>query len=129
MPDKFFEQLKRYVEECSPLDEHLFGETTDTKIVGKHLSSLLIAIGASKIISPHGLRHTHASILIGNGVDIQYVSARLGHSNVEITQTVYTHLLDTKRELESDKTLDILEKKYQVSKSLKKVSKRCLDLK
>ncbi|MFL1695877.1 site-specific integrase [Weissella kandleri] len=108
MPDKFFTQLNRYIEECSPLDEHIFGETTDTKIINKKLQALLESIGSSKIISPHGLRHTHASVLINHGVDIQYVSERLGHSNVSITQTVYTHLLDTKRGLEADKTLDIL---------------------
>lgn len=111
MPEKFFAQLNRYIEACSPLDVHIFGETTDTKIIkiiNKKLQSLLDSIGSSKNIAPHGLRHTHASVLINHGVDIQYVSERLRHSNVSITQTVYTHLLDTKRGLEADKTLDIL---------------------
>ncbi|MCM0583514.1 site-specific integrase [Weissella diestrammenae] len=108
MPNKFFDQLNRYISECSPLDEHIFGETSDTRAVGKHLSSLLTSIGASKIISPHGLRHTHASILLNHDVDIKYVSARLGHSSISVTQNVYTHLLSSKRDLEAGRTLDIL---------------------
>jgi len=46
-----------------------------------------------KYIRFHDFRHSHASILIGNGVDIVSVSARLGHSSVDMTLKVYTHLL------------------------------------
>lgn len=44
-------------------------------------------------ISCHGLRHTHASVLIASGIPIMVVSKRLGHSNVTTTQEIYTHLL------------------------------------
>lgn len=44
-------------------------------------------------ISVHSLRHTHASLLIANEVDMQVVSKRLGHSKTSITQDVYTHLM------------------------------------
>ncbi|QIL50485.1 site-specific integrase [Weissella coleopterorum] len=110
MPHKWFNQLDQYKQECSQLDEHIFGESTDTKIISKQLQSLLEAIGSSKIISPHGLRHTHASVLISNGIDINYTSARLGHSNVTITQNVYSHLLDSHRKIESEKTINIFDK-------------------
>ncbi|QIL51268.1 tyrosine-type recombinase/integrase [Weissella coleopterorum] len=60
------------------------------------------------LISPNGLRHTHASTLINHDVDIKYVSARLGHSSISVTQNVYTHLLSSKINLEAGKTLDIL---------------------
>lgn len=40
----------------------------------------------------HTLRHSHASWLIGRGVDIVKVSRRLGHSSVQVTDTVYGHL-------------------------------------
>lgn len=45
-------------------------------------------------ISVHGLRHTHASLLIANQVSIQSVAKRLGHANTETTQQTYIHLLD-----------------------------------
>ncbi len=41
----------------------------------------------------HTLRHTHASILIFQGVDIKTISRRLGHENVAFTLQVYGHLL------------------------------------
>lgn len=41
----------------------------------------------------HGLRHTHASLLLKQGVSIQYVSMRLGHESIEITYKTYSHFL------------------------------------
>ena len=46
-----------------------------------------------KKIRIHDFRHSHASNLIGEGMDIVAVSKRLGHSSVEMTLNVYTHLL------------------------------------
>ncbi|HBM4432257.1 TPA: tyrosine-type recombinase/integrase, partial [Enterococcus faecium] len=45
----------------------------------------------------HGLRHTHASILLYQGVNILSVSKRLGHSSLETTMSTYLHIV---RELE-----------------------------
>ena len=64
----------------------------------------------SKIITFHGLRHTHASYLLSKDIAIQYVSERLGHADVNITLSVYTHLLDKKRHVETKKALAELEK-------------------
>lgn len=41
----------------------------------------------------HALRHTSATLLLSNGVDIKTVSARLGHSSLEVTE-LYLHLVD-----------------------------------
>ena len=43
--------------------------------------------------SPHGLRHLHASLLLGNGLAIPAVSRRLGHANPSITMSIYAHAL------------------------------------
>jgi integrase len=40
----------------------------------------------------HALRHTHASQLIDEGVDIVTISKRLGHAKPDITLRVYAHL-------------------------------------
>jgi integrase len=42
-------------------------------------------------ITFHQLRHTHASLLLTNGVDIATISKRLGHSKVSVTLDVYSH--------------------------------------
>ncbi|WP_194946746.1 tyrosine-type recombinase/integrase [Bombilactobacillus apium] len=54
-------------------------------------------VHSQNIITFHGLRHTHASILISKGVDVDYIAERLGHSDTSITLRVYIHLLQDKR--------------------------------
>ncbi len=44
-------------------------------------------------MTPHGFRHLHASLLLGEGVPITAVSARLGHASPDITLKVYAHAL------------------------------------
>jgi len=46
-----------------------------------------------KIYGLHSLRHTFASSLFANGVDVKIVSEILGHANVQITYDIYIHLL------------------------------------
>ena len=41
----------------------------------------------------HDLRHTHATLLISNGVNMKVVSSRLGHSSINTTLNLYTHTL------------------------------------
>lgn len=41
-------------------------------------------------ITPHSLRHTQSTLLIGAGVDVKTVQARLGHSSPDITLSLYT---------------------------------------
>lgn len=56
------------------------------------------------IISIHGLRHTHASLLLFAGVSIGSVAQRLGHSSMTTTQRTYLHII---RELEN-KDIDLI---------------------
>lgn len=44
-------------------------------------------------MTPHGLRHLHASLLIGRAVPLTAVSARLGHANPQITLRLYAHAI------------------------------------
>lgn len=45
------------------------------------------------IITIHGLRHTHASLLLFAGVSIASVSRRLGHASMTTTQKTYLHII------------------------------------
>jgi integrase len=47
---------------------------------------------ATRLLTPHELRHTHASWLLADGVDIRVISERLGHSDPAFTLRVYTHV-------------------------------------
>ena len=45
-----------------------------------------------KGITLHSLRHSHASVMLQEGVSPRTVADRLGHSNVVITLGTYSHL-------------------------------------
>ena len=45
----------------------------------------------------HSFRHTFASLLVNQGVDIVTVSGALGHSVVSTTSNIYCHMLDEAR--------------------------------
>lgn len=46
----------------------------------------------------HDFRHTHATLLINEGINIQEIARRLGHSNVEQTWNTYAHLYPREEE-------------------------------
>ena len=56
------------------------------------------------VISMHGLRHTHASLMLFTGVSTASVARRLGHSSINTTQKTYFHII---QELEN-KDVDLV---------------------
>src|SRR5580658_1951358 len=57
------------------------------------VSRLCRRLGLPKGASLHVLRHSHASLLLADGVDLATVSARLGHSSVRTTADIYSHAI------------------------------------
>lgn len=45
----------------------------------------------------HKLRHTNATLLLNNGIDLKIVSEHLGHVDIQITAGTYTAVLDSSR--------------------------------
>ncbi|MCV3295975.1 MAG: type I restriction endonuclease [Oenococcus sp.] len=60
------------------------------------------------VISVHGLRHTHASLLLYAGVSIGSVARRLGHSNMNTTQRTYLHVIQELENQDTDKIMRYL---------------------
>ena len=73
--------------------------STVNDILEKHCKAVEIPV-----ISIHGLRHTHASLLLFAGVSIASVARRLGHSSMTTTQKTYLHII---QELEN-KDIDLI---------------------
>ena len=80
-------------------DEPIFVKKIDGKYeqiynstINGILSRYCKKIGISEI-SIHGLRHTHASILLYAGVSIGSVARRLGHASMTTTQKTYLHII------------------------------------
>lgn len=53
-------------------------------------------------ISPHMLRHTHASLLAENNVDLGIISRRLGHKDSKVTRDIYTHITQKRQKKDAD---------------------------
>lgn len=111
------EETKKYQEECQQLVPHLWqGEGW---IVhgwdGRQLHHDTPSKWFRKFADSHGfqgvrfhdLRHTHASILLANNLDVVAVAGRMGHGDPTTTLRVYAHAL-ARRDREAAKTLDRL---------------------
>lgn len=88
-----------------PEDEPIF--VGKDKVYNSTVNDILTrhckACGISEI-SIHGLRHTHASLLLFAGVSIASVARRLGHASMTTTQKTYLHII---QELEN-KDVDLV---------------------
>ncbi len=57
----------------------------------------------------HGLRDTHASFLFSNdNIRLDYISQRLGHSNLQTTMNYYLELMPEKKHLQDTEAFDLL---------------------
>lgn len=91
---------------------HEFFCLRDNSNVNKELIIISRLAGLSKKISFHTARHTNATLLIYNGVNITTVQKLLGHKSVKTTQ-VYTNIMDMTivHDLEKNHSLLVVSKK------------------
>lgn len=95
-----FSELVKGLPEGKPIFVH--GKVYNSTVNGV-LARHCMAAGVP-IVSVHGLRHTHASLLLFAGVSIASVARRLGHSSMNTTQKTYLHII---QELEN-KDVDLV---------------------
>ncbi|MBQ9004508.1 MAG: site-specific integrase [Eggerthellaceae bacterium] len=62
--------------------------STANDILARHCAK-----AAVPVITIHGLRHTHASLLLFAGVSIASVARRLGHASMNTSQKTYLHII------------------------------------
>ena len=85
-----FSELLKDLPEDKPIfvtKERVYNSTVND-ILARHCRALEIPV-----ISVHGLRHTHASVLLFAGVSIGSVARRLGHASMTTTQKTYLHII------------------------------------
>lgn len=81
-----------------PLFLNLRGEPLDAQSVRARIKTLARDAGINKRVTPHTFRHTLATLLLEEGVDIKYIQTILGHSSLSTTQ-IYTHVTNTRQKI------------------------------
>lgn len=69
------------------------GQQIDPRVFSKAFHAALVRAGLP-VVRFHDLRHTAASLMIMEGVDMKTVSEVLGHQSIKITADIYGHIAD-----------------------------------
>ncbi|SRR6266498_902819 len=106
-----FQQQKTKGEETLPISEqayNILGERgkPETKVfeglkysayVNLHFKQWILKAGITRDITFHAMRHTYATLLLSNGIDLFTISKMLGHKDLETTQ-IYAKVIDKKKQ-------------------------------
>ena len=87
------EKLAAYIEAC-PFDltagEALFrgvrGKRLQPGIIQKAMRAMRVGLGLPETATPHALRHSFATHLLGDGADLRTIQELLGHASLSTTQ-------------------------------------------
>jgi integrase len=89
MPQFVMDRIKTFLDALAAESQFPF-LVWSPDIIRKRLTRYCKQAGIEPI-TPHALRHSHATILITNNIPINIISKRLGHANITTTLNVYSH--------------------------------------
>ena len=100
-----------YAEDWKGQLDHLFiqedGKPINPDTINLWLDRLLKTSDLPHI-TPHGLRHTFATLQITSGVDIRTLQARTGHAQASTLTDIYSHAIQSAQQAASDSLADVL---------------------
>jgi integrase len=102
------EELLKYGRRTLAETKQLVFHKKNNELLDSAYINRLLKNKLDTMLSPHSLRHTHASLLFESGASIKDVQKRLGHTNVKVTLDIYTHVTKDA----DDKVLKMLNQKF-----------------
>lgn len=78
-----------------PLEPLFLGPRSGKQLTGatvSHALPRLLERAGLPRVTPHGLRHGHATLMVADGVHMRVVAEQLGHRNPALTAKVYAHV-------------------------------------
>lgn len=109
--ESLFPLLKNYHNTYKPkvyFIENPHGGKYSAESIRAFLKKNVKAAGLTKLVTPHTLRHSYATHMLEQGIDLRYIQELLGHSRPETTM-IYTHV--TRKDLQQIKSpLDVVVK-------------------
>ncbi len=89
MPQFVMNRIRTFLDALAAESQFPFLVWTPTII--RHRLTRYCKYAKIEPISPHTLRHSHATLLITKGIPINIISKRLGHANITTTLNIYSH--------------------------------------
>lgn len=102
LPDTCIEAIKYWKDKQLNPEKDMAVIPYGYRFIEKAIKKAHNELGVPRI-TIHGLRHSHASFLISQGVNIALISKRLGHSKISMTLDTYSHFFPQDEESFIDK--------------------------
>lgn len=102
--NKYRSEHDTEIHSCGYFFVNNMGNRLSDQSVRKMINKYCHIAGIQQHITPHMFRHSFATLLLEENVDIRYIQTMLGHSSINVTE-IYTHVTTSKQK-------DILESKH-----------------
>ena len=94
--ERYYEAFSNQIQETGWLFVNRLGNQLSDQSVRNMINSYVVQAGIEQHITPHMFRHSFATLLLEEDVDIRYIQQLLGHSSITTTQ-IYTHVTSKKQ--------------------------------
>lgn len=94
--ERYYEAFSNQIQETGWLFVNRLGNQLSDQSVRNMINSYVVQAGLEQHITPHMFRHSFATLLLEEDVDIRYIQQLLGHSSITTTQ-IYTHVTSKKQ--------------------------------